>query len=44
MELNQDFAALMLIEILCERGLINRETMQAASEKINEDRCLPEAA
>jgi len=44
MELNKNYAALMLIEILYERGLVNRETLQAAREKTEEDRCLPLAA
>ena len=38
MELNKRYAALMLMEILYERGLVNRETLQAAREKIEGDR------
>ena len=38
MELNKRYAALMLMEILYERGLVNRETLQAAREKLEEDR------
>ena len=44
MEINQNYAALMLIEILCERGLVNKETLQAVREKLDEDRCLPLAS
>lgn len=32
MKLDRNHAALMLMEILFERGLINKETMQAARE------------
>ena len=38
MELNKRYAALMLIEILYERGLVSRQTLQAAREKLEEDR------
>lgn len=38
MELNKRYAALMLMEILYERGLVNRETLQAAREMLEEDR------
>ena len=38
MELNKRYAALMLMEILHERGLVNRETLQTAREKLEEDR------
>lgn len=34
-KLNKDHAALMLMEILFERGLVNQETLRAAREKIN---------
>ena len=44
MELNKRYAALMLMEILYERGLVNRETLQAAREKLEEDRRIPLAA
>ena len=38
MELNKRYAALMLMEILFERGLVDREALQAAREKLEEDR------
>ena len=38
MELNKRYAALMLMEILYERGLVNRETLQTARETLEEDR------
>ena len=38
MELNKRYAALMLMEILYERGLVNQETLQTAKEKLEEDR------
>ncbi len=34
MVLNRDYAALMLIEILYEKGLVNRETLQCVREKL----------
>lgn len=34
-KLDKDHAALMLMEILYERGLVNQETLRAAREKIN---------
>ena len=40
-ELDLDYAALMLMEILYERGLVNRETMEAARKEAQDDRCLP---
>ena len=43
-ELDLDYAALMLMEILYERGLVNRETMEAARKEAQDDRCLPQAA
>ena len=33
-KLNKDYAALMLIEILYERGLVNRETLRCIREKL----------
>lgn len=44
MELNKDYATLKLIEILFERGLINKETLEAAREKIKKATDLPKAA
>ena len=44
MELNKRYAALMLIEFLYDRGLVNRETLQAAREKLEEDRWILLAA
>ena len=44
MELNKDYAALMLMEILYERGLVNKETLAAAREKIKKATDLPKAA
>ena len=34
-KVDKDHAALMLIEILFERGLVNQETLHAAREKLN---------
>lgn len=34
-KLDKDHAALMLMEILFERGLVNQETLRAAREKLN---------
>ena len=34
-KVNKDHAALMLMEILSERGLVNKETLHAAREKLN---------
>ena len=42
--MNKDYAALMLMEILFERGLVNKETLQAAREKLKEASALPKAA
>ena len=44
MKLDKDYAALMLIEILYERELINRETLQAVREKIKESADISKAA
>lgn len=44
MKLDKDYAALMLIEILYERKLINRETLQAVREKLKESEGIPKAA
>jgi len=43
-KLDKDYAALMLIEILYERKLINRETIQAVREKLKESADIPKAA
>ena len=43
-ELNKDYAALKLMEILYERGLVNKETLQTAREKLKEASALPKAA
>lgn len=34
-KVNKDHAALMLMEILSERGLVNKETLHATREKLN---------
>lgn len=34
-KVDKDHAALMLMEILSERGLVNKETLHAAREKLN---------
>ena len=44
MKLDKDYAALKLAEILCERKLINRETLQAVQEKLKEPAGIPKAA
>lgn len=44
MKLDKDYAALMLIEILYERKLVNKETMQAVGEKLKESADIPKAA
>ena len=44
MKLDKDYAALMLIEILYERKLVNKETMQAVREKLKESADIPQAA
>ena len=44
MELNKDHAALMLMEILYERGLVNKETLEAAREKLKKATDSPKAA
>ena len=44
MELNKDYAALKLMEILYERGLLNKETLEAAREKLKKAADLPKAA
>lgn len=31
---SKDYAALMLMEILVERGLVNKETLEVAREKL----------
>lgn len=35
LQVDRDYAALMLTEILFERGLVNKETLAAAREKVN---------
>lgn len=44
MELNKDYAARMLIEILYEKGLVNKETLEAVREKLKEASDLQQAA
>ena len=44
LELNKDYAALMLMEILFERGLVNKETLEAAREKLKKATNSPKAA
>ena len=44
MKLDKDYAALMLMEILCERKLITKETLQAVREKLREPADIPKAA
>ena len=44
MKLDKDYAALMLVEILYERKLVNKETMQAVREKLKESADIPKAA
>ena len=44
MELNKDYASLKLMEILYERGLVNKETLDAAREKLKNATDLPKAA
>ena len=44
MKLDKDYAALMLIEILYERKLIKKETLQAVREKLRESAEIPKAA
>ena len=36
MKLDRDHAALMLMEILFEQGLVNKETLQAARQACNQ--------
>ena len=43
-KLDKNYAALMLIEILYERKLINWETLQAVREKLRESADIPKAA
>jgi len=44
LELNKDYAALMLMEILFERGLMNKETLETAREKLKKTTDSPKAA
>lgn len=42
-KVDKDHAALMLMEILSERGLVNKETLHAAREKLNNKSNAPKA-
>lgn len=42
-KVDKDHAALMLMEILSERGLVNKETLHAAREKLNNKSNSPKA-
>lgn len=44
MKLDKDYATLKLAEILYERKLINKETLQAVREKSKESADIPKAA
>ena len=44
MELNMDYAAIKLLEILYERGLVNYQTLLAARECVEADRHISQAA
>ena len=44
MELNMDYVAIKLLEILYERGLVNYQTLQAAKECVGETRHISQAA
>ena len=44
MELNKDYAAIKLLEILYERGLVNYQTLQAARESVEKQRYISQAA
>ena len=44
MKLDKDYAVLMLMEILYERKLITKETLQAVREKLREPTDIPKAA
>lgn len=37
MEINKDYVSLKLLEILCEKGLISKETLQAAMDKFQDN-------
>lgn len=43
MKLDRDYAALMLMEILYEQGLVNKETLQAARQTCKQKQT-PDAA
>ena len=44
MKLDRDHAALMLMEILFEQGLVNKETLQAARQAVKSQEQPPHAA
>lgn len=44
MEMNMDYAAIKLLEILYERGLVNYQTLQAVRECVEESRHISQAA
>lgn len=44
MKLNQTHAALMLMEILYEQGLVNQETLQTAKQTCKQKEQTPHAA
>ena len=44
MELDMDYAALKLMEILFKRGLINYQTLQAAKEMVKDALHISQAA
>ena len=44
MKFDRDHAALMLMEILYEQGLLNRETLQAARQACKQRQQTPDAA
>ena len=44
MKLDRDYAALMLMEILYEQGLVNKETLQAARQACKQKKQTPNAA
>ena len=44
MELDMDYAALKLMEVLFERGLINYQTLQAANEMVKDAPHISQAA
>lgn len=44
LKLDRDHAALMLMEILFEQGLVNKETLQAARQACKQRQQTPDAA